>query len=87
MSTYNFSYKYKSGNTNSDVDGLSRSQHDNTELFSDTVKAICEAYLVKRGFCPYAENLLVISASQLTEFTDSHTESSDNSERDFSPQV
>ena len=83
LSTYNFSLKYKSGRTNSDADGLSRRPHDNTELFSDAVKAICEAYLVKRDSCPYAENLVVTSASQLTESTESPVESSDISERDF----
>ena len=45
------------------TDGLSRRPHDNTELFSDAVKAICEAYLVNRDSCPYAENLVVTSAS------------------------
>ena len=83
MSTYNFSLKYKSGRTNSDADGLSRRPHDNTELLSDAVKVICEAYLVKHDSCLYAANLVVTSAFQLTESTDSHVESSDISERDF----
>ncbi|MCU7858926.1 MAG: DDE-type integrase/transposase/recombinase, partial [Candidatus Thiodiazotropha sp. (ex Lucinoma kastoroae)] len=83
LSTYNFSLKYKSGRSNTDADGLSRRPHDTVELFPDAVKAICEAYIVKRGSCPYAENLVVTSASQLAESVDSQIESIDVNDSEF----
>ncbi|MCG8033830.1 MAG: DDE-type integrase/transposase/recombinase [Candidatus Thiodiazotropha taylori] len=77
LSTYNFSLKYKSGKSNSDADGLSRRPHECTEIFSDVVKAVCEAYTTNRRPCPYAENYVVTSSSVLAETVDSNIESND----------
>ena len=63
---------YRSGRANGDVDGLRRPQQT-TELFPDAVKAICQAYTIKRDSCPYFETLVVSSASGVVEPNDSPT--------------
>ena len=78
LGAYNFTLKYKSGSSNCDADGLSRRPHETVELFANVIKAICEAYTVQRGSCPYAETLVVTSASQLAESVDSNLESLDS---------
>ena len=78
LGAYNFTLKYKSGSSNCDADGLSRRPHETVELFPNVIKAICEAYTVQRGSCPYAETLVVTSASQLAESVDSNLESLDS---------
>ena len=77
LGTYNFTLKYKTGKSNCDADGLSRRPQEKTEIFPEVVKAICDAYIVKRETCPYAETLVVTSASQLAESVDSNIESVD----------
>ena len=52
LSSYNFSLKYKTGKSNLDADSLSRKPHETQELFTEAVKAICQAYTVARGSCP-----------------------------------
>ena len=76
LSSYNFSLKYKTGKSNSDADGLSRKPHETQELFTEAVKAICQAYTVARGSCPYAENLVITSSPQLVESLDSQSDDS-----------
>ena len=77
LGTYNFTLKYKTGKSNCDADGFSRRPQEKTEIFPEVVKAICDAYTVKRETCPYAETLVVTSASQLAESVDSNIESVD----------
>ena len=76
LSSFNFSLKYKTGKSNSDADGLSRKPHETQELFTEAVKAICQAYTVARGSCPYAENLVITSSPQLVESLDSQSDDS-----------
>ena len=65
LGTYDFKLFYRSGKANGDADGLSRRPYENIEIFSDVVKAICQAYTVKRDSCPYAETLEITCAPQL----------------------
>ena len=65
LSSYNFTLTYRSGKSNGDADGLSRRPQENTELFPEVVKAICQAYTVQRDTCPYAETLVLTSSPQL----------------------
>ena len=67
LSTYTFSLKYRSGRTNGDADGLSRRPQNTTEMFSDVVQSICQAYTVQRDACPLAETLVITSGSQLAQ--------------------
>lgn len=60
-----FYIEYKSGRSNCDADGRSKSPQDKVKLFPNIVKAICEAYAIQRGSCPCAETLVVTSASYL----------------------
>ena len=73
LGSYDFKLVYRSGRANGDADGLSRRPQQNTELFPDAVKAICQAYTVKRDSCPYFETLVVSSASGVVEPSDSPT--------------
>ena len=61
LGTYDFKLIYRSGKANGDADGLSRRPYENTEIFSDVVKA----YTVKRDSCLYAETLEITCAPQL----------------------
>ena len=65
LGTYDFKLICRSGKANGDADGLSRRPYENTEIFSDVVKAICQAYTLKRDSCPYAETLEITCAPQL----------------------
>ena len=65
LGTYDFKFICRSGKANGDADGLSRRPYENTEIFSDVVKAICQAYTIKRDSCPYAETLEITCAPQL----------------------
>ena len=73
LGSYDFKLVYRSGRANGDADGLSRRPQQTTELFPDAVKAICQAYTVKRDTCPYFETLVVSSASGVVEPSDSPT--------------
>ena len=77
LSNYNFTLKYKSGKANTDADGLSRRPQEKEELFPEAVKAICQAYTVNRGSCPYIENVLVTDNPDLLELNDFNVESTD----------
>lgn len=66
LSGYNFKLIYRSGKANGDADGLSRRPHT-TEMFPDVVKAVCQAYTVKRDACPYVETLVLNNSAQLIE--------------------
>ena len=46
------------GKSNTVADSLSRLDQDRQELFSDAVKAICDAILVSPS-CPSAESILM----------------------------
>ena len=75
LASYNFSLVYRCGKSNVDADSLSRVDYDRQELFSDAVKAICDAVLVSVGY-PSVESILM---SQSTEevINDDETEISD----------
>ena len=64
-----------------DADSLSRRPHETVELFPNVIKAICEAYTVQRGSCPYAETLIATSASQLAKSVGSNLESLDSDDQ------
>ncbi|MCG8048682.1 MAG: RNase H-like domain-containing protein, partial [Candidatus Thiodiazotropha endolucinida] len=70
LGSYDFKLTYRSGKANGDADGLSRRPHEQTEMFSDVVNAICQAYTVKRDSCPYAETLVITNASQIEPSSD-----------------
>ena len=74
LSTYNFTLKYKRGNSNGDADGLSRRPQEKIEVFPKAVKAICQAYTVS---CPYVETVLVTDNPGIVETFDFNLESSD----------
>ena len=59
LGSYDFKLIYRSGKSNADADGLSRRPPQDVELFSDVVKAVCQAYLVEREYCPLVETLIV----------------------------
>lgn len=65
LGSYNFRLIYRSGKANGDADGLSRRPQEQTQMFSDVVNAICQAYTVKRDTCPYAETLVITNASHI----------------------
>ena len=65
LSSYNFTLTYRSGKSNGDADGLSGRPQENTELFPEVVKAICQAYTVQRDTCLNAETLVLTSSPQL----------------------
>ena len=54
LASYEFSLTYMCGKSNTVADSLSRLDRDHQELFSDAVKAICDAILVAPS-CPSAE--------------------------------
>ena len=56
LADYDFSLVYRNGKSNIDTDSLSRIDYDHQELFSDAVKAICEAILVSSS-CTPAESI------------------------------
>lgn len=80
LGSYNFTLKYKSGKSNNDADGLSRRPYETVELFPDAVKAICQAYTVKRDSCPYVETLAVQSNAHNADIQYSQDSSSFASE-------
>ena len=67
LGSYNFQLSYRSGRANADADGLSRRPPETVEMFPDVVKAISQAYTVKRDACPYAETLIVNNKSLLAD--------------------
>ena len=67
LSSYDFKLTYRSGRSNGDADGLSRSPQETTEMFPEVVKAISQAYLVTRDSCPYAETLVITNQSQIVD--------------------
>ncbi|MEW8338813.1 MAG: ribonuclease H family protein, partial [Candidatus Thiodiazotropha taylori] len=73
LGSYNFELSYRSGRANADADGLSRRPPSTVEMFSDVVKAISQAYTVKRDACPYAETLIVNSKSLPADSTPSES--------------
>ena len=73
MSSFNFKFIYRSGKSNGDADGLSRRPQETTEMFPEVVKAISQAYIVSRDACPYAENLVITSQSQIVDSNETTT--------------
>ena len=75
LSSFNFKFIYRSGKSNGDVDGLSRIPlaQETTEMFPDVVKAISQAYIVSRDSCPYVENLVITSQSQIVDSEETTT--------------
>ena len=71
LGTYDFKLIYRSGKATGDADGLSRRPYENTKIFSDMMRAICQTYTVKRDSCPYAETLEITCAPQLAH-VDAH---------------
>ena len=67
LGSYNFQLSYRSGRANANADGLSRRPPETVEMFPDVVKAISQAYTVKRDACPYAETLIVNNKSLLAD--------------------
>ena len=75
LSSFNFKLIYRSGKSNGDADGLSRrpQAQETTEMFPDVVKAISQAYIVSRDSCPYVENLVITSQSQIVDSDETTT--------------
>ena len=75
LSSLNFKLIYRSGKSNGDADGLSRrpQAQETTEMFPDVVKAISQAYIVSRDSCPYVENLVITSQSQIVDSDETTT--------------
>ena len=83
LGTYNFTLKYESGKSNGDAAGLSRRPQEKVEVFPEAVKAICQAYTVSRGSCPYDETVLVTDNPDIVETFDFNIESTDLSTVDW----
>ena len=75
LSNFNFKLIYRSGKSNGDADGLSRRPQvqETTEMFPEVVKAISQAYIVSRDSCPYVENLVITSQSQIVDSEETTT--------------
>ena len=73
LSSFNFKLIYRSGKSNGDADGLSRRPQETIEMFPEVVKAISQAYIVSRDSCPYAENLVITSQSQIVDSNETTT--------------
>ena len=71
LSSFDFKATYRSGRSNGDADGLSRRPQETTEMFPEIVKAISQSYIVTRDSCPYAENLVITSQSQIADSDES----------------
>ena len=71
LSSFDFKVTYRSGRSNGDADGLSRRPQETTEMFPEIVKAISQSYIVTRDSCPYAENLVITSQSQIADSEES----------------
>ncbi len=78
LANYNFKLVYRSGTSNRDADGLSRRPQpvEQVEMFTDVVKAICNAALASRQEVPLAESLLITDANHAPMF---HTDQSNMS--------
>ena len=72
LSSFDFKITYRSGRSNGDADGLSRGPQETTEMFPEIVKAISQSYIVTRDSCPYAENLVITSQSQIADSDESN---------------
>ena len=75
LSNFNFKLIYRSGKSNGDADGLSRRPYaqETTETFPEVVKAISQAYIVSGDSCPYVENLVIASQSQIVDSDETTT--------------
>ena len=75
LSSFKFKLIYRSGKSNGDADGLSRrpQAQETTEMFPEVVKAISQAYIVSRDFCPNVENLVITSQSQIVDSEETTT--------------
>ena len=70
LGTFNFKLVYRSGKSNGDADGLSRRPQYKIEMFPEVVSAICDALIIKRDNCPYAETLIVSSCASILDSVD-----------------
>ncbi|MCG8113688.1 MAG: RNase H-like domain-containing protein, partial [Candidatus Thiodiazotropha taylori] len=78
LSSFDFNLVYRSGRSNGDADGLSRRPQET--MFPDAIKAICQAYTVKRDACPYVETLAVSNHIDAVESPDSSDQFLDSTE-------